>query len=122
MKFIALRPIISSANFQETVDFYTSILGFTCDNKNDDWGWASLHRDDVEIMISVPNDLTPFDKPIFTGSFYINTDKVDEVWDELKEKTKLAYPIENFEYGMREFGIYDNNGYLLQFGQDVATL
>lgn len=31
-----------------------------------------------------------------------------------------GYPIENFNYGMREFVIYDNNGYVLQFGEAVA--
>jgi hypothetical protein len=36
-----------------------------------------------------------------------------------KENTKVCYPIENFEYGMREFAIYDNNGYLLQLGQEI---
>jgi len=38
----------------------------------------------------------------------------------LKDKVEVCYGIENFHYGMREFAIYDNNGYLLQFGQDVA--
>jgi len=34
---------------------------------------------------------------------------------------RICYPIETFEYGMREFAIYDNNGYLLQFGEAVVT-
>lgn len=33
---------------------------------------------------------------------------------------RVCYPIEDFHYGMREFAIFDNNGYLLQFGQPVA--
>jgi len=28
----------------------------------------------------------------------------------------VVYPIESFDYGMREFAIRDNNGYILQFG------
>ena len=28
--------------------------------------------------------------------------------------------IETFEWGMREFAIYDNNGYVLQFGQETT--
>jgi len=38
----------------------------------------------------------------------------------LKDKVRVCYPLENFEYGMREFAIYDNNGYLLQFGQETG--
>lgn len=58
MNYLALRPILWTNQLNETVQFYTNILGFTCHEKNDDWG-------------------------------------------------------------MREFAIYDNNGYLLQFGQEV---
>ena len=28
---------------------------------------------------------------------------------------------EDFEHGMREFAIYDNNGYMLQFGQEIEA-
>jgi uncharacterized glyoxalase superfamily protein PhnB len=79
-----------------------------------------VQLDNAEFIISKPNDHIPFDKPTFTGSFYINTDNVDNIWDLIKEKVKICYPIENFEYGMREFAVYDNNGYLLQFGQEIA--
>ncbi|MGI8410862.1 MAG: VOC family protein [Pyrinomonadaceae bacterium] len=56
----------------------------------------------------------------FTGSFYFHTDDVDALWDKLKDKAKICYGIENVFHGMREFGVYDNNGYLLQFGQEIA--
>lgn len=84
-----------------------------------EWGWASVIIDNIELMFSLPNDHTPFDKPTFTGSFYFKTDQVDELWSNFKDKTKIAYSLENFEYGMREFAIHDNNGYLLQFGQEI---
>jgi hypothetical protein len=44
------------------------------------------------------------------------------MWSRLKDRVKLCYPIETFDYGMREFAIYDNNEYILQFGQSVASL
>ncbi len=103
-----------------TIAFYTGILGFTLAAKNDDWGWASLYKDEVSIMLGKPNEHWPFDKPSFTGSFYFNVDNVDELWEQVKDKTTVCYHIENFEWQMREFGIYDNNGYLLQFGQDIT--
>jgi hypothetical protein len=42
-----------------------------------------------------------------------------DILNELKDKAKICYEPETFEWGMREFGIYDNNGYLLQFGQEM---
>lgn len=121
MKLTALRPMLWTNELEETIDFYTNVLGFTCDEKNEDWEWASLHKDEVEIMLAKPNEHTPFEKPTFTGSFYIRTNNVNELWNRLKDKTKTCYPIENFEWQMREFAIYDNNGYILQFGQEIST-
>ena len=79
-----------------------------------------VELDNADLMISKPNDHIPFDKSTFTGSFYFNTDNVDEIWNTVKDKIKICYPIESFEYGMREFAVYDNNDYLLQFGQDIV--
>jgi hypothetical protein len=36
-----------------------------------------------------------------------------------KDSARIIYPIENFFYGIREFAIEDNNGYCLQFGQEI---
>ncbi|WP_313808069.1 VOC family protein [Flavobacterium sp.] len=118
-KFHYLRPMLRTNELKETIAFYVNVLGFTCGEYNEDWGWAALHRDDVEIMLAKPNEHTPFDKPIFTGSFYINVDSADQLWEQLKDKCNVCYEIETFDWGMREFAVYDNNGYLLQFGHNV---
>lgn len=121
MKLSRLTPMIWTGQFNETVDFYKEILGFNCASIDTDLGWAAMQKDDVEIMISKPNEHTPFEKPFFTGTFYFVTDDAEAMWQQLKEKTKIVYPLEDFEWGMREFAIYDNNGYMLQFGQDIST-
>lgn len=120
-KFQPIRPMIWTTELKETIAFYVNILGFTCGEYNEDWGWASLYKDNAEIMLAKPNEHTPFEKPTFTGSFYINVDNVEEIWEQLKDKCNLCYEIETFEWGMREFAVYDNNGYLLQFGQEVTV-
>lgn len=119
MKFQPIVPIIWTQDLEQTLAFYCEILGFVCGERNDDWGWAALHLDSCEIMLARPNEHTPFERPVFTGSFYIKTNDVASVWENLKEKTNVAYPIETFAWGMREFAIYDNNGYMLQFGQEL---
>lgn len=119
MKLLFLRPMMWTDKLDETIEFYTETLGFTCREKNDDWGWASLYKDEVYIMLAKPNAHETFTKPTFTGSFYFTTDDVSALWEKLKHKTKVCYEPETFEWGMREFAIYDNNGYLLQFGQEI---
>ena len=121
MKFKELRPILWSDKLDESIEFYTNILGFECNQRNDDWGWASLNKDDVWIMLAKPNAHEPYDKIGFTGSFYFTTDDVEAMWEKLKTKARVCYDIETFPWGMREFAVYDNNGYLLQFGQHVES-
>ncbi|WP_326493157.1 VOC family protein [Chryseobacterium sp. SL1] len=121
-KFNSLRPVLWSEQFDETIGFYTQILGFTLQERNDDWQWASLQKDEVEIMLTKPNQHEKFNGIGFTGSFYFNVENADELWDELKDKTKICYEIETFDWEMREFAIYDNNGYILQFGQDLHEI
>ena len=120
MKLTGLRPMLWTEDLKGSVDFYTNSLGFAADGFNEEWGWASLSRDDVSLMLARPNEHTPYEKIGFTGSFYFNTDSVDALWDEFKDKARVCYGIEDFFYEMREFAIYDNNGYMLQFGQQIS--
>jgi len=101
----------------QTVAFYRDTLGFTCANQTE--GWAVVRKDEAEVMFALPNQHISFAKPLFTGSFYFRTDDVDLLWEQLKNSVTVVYPVENFDYGMREFAILDNNGYCLQFGQEV---
>lgn len=111
--------MLESHDLPATLKFYTEILSFTCAAKFDDLSWLSLQKDDIEIMFSIPNAHRNISKPIMSGSLYIKTNEVETLWESLKDICEICYPLEDFEYGMREFAIYDNNGYLLQFGQDL---
>lgn len=128
MKLKKLRPILWTKDLQQTIHFYTDILGFTCRNQYPDW--AALTKDDIEIMLSVPTAPNEdfidteqqngfFSAPNFSGSIYMNIDGVDEYFEKIKDKVKIKYGVENMEWGMREFSIYDNNGYELVFGQEM---
>ena len=119
MKVTVLRPMLWTEDFGGSIDFYTGVLGFECCGRNDDRGWASLRLDDVWIMLAKPNAHEKYDKIGFTGSFYYTTDDVEAMRARIGDKAKLCYDIETFPWGMREFAIYDNNGYILQFGEEV---
>jgi uncharacterized glyoxalase superfamily protein PhnB len=119
MRLTKLRPTLWTENLHATVDFYVQVLGFICEEFNEHWGWASLWKDEVELMVSAPDEHSHYHQIGFTGSFYFNVENVDALWSQLKDRVAVSYEPENFEWGMREFGIYDNNGYLLQFGQEI---
>ena len=118
MTLRAIVPMLTVPDLSAAARFYREMLGFECVSQTE--GWACLSRDGVELMLALPNAHLPFERPQFTGSLYLRCDNVDEMWQKVKDKAEVVYPIENFDYGMREFAIRDNNGYLLQFGQEIG--
>ena len=70
-------------------------------------------------MLAVPKKHPDFKEAYFTGTIYIHTDDVEKSGANLRTKLEVVYPIDNFETGMREFAIYDNNKYIIQFGQEI---
>ena len=41
MKMEALTPLLRTRHLKESVEFYTTVLGFQCTAWSDQWGWAS---------------------------------------------------------------------------------
>ncbi|HQZ96033.1 MAG TPA: VOC family protein [Pyrinomonadaceae bacterium] len=121
MKITELTPLMRTEDLAGTIEFYTSVLGFSEGEVNFDWGWTTLWIDEVAVMFAKPNEHMPYEKIGFTGTFYFTTDNVDAMWEKVKDKAKICYGIEEFEWGMREFAVYDNNGYILQFGQEIKA-
>lgn len=120
MKFKKLTPMLWTKNLEKTITFYTEILGFTCSEYNSNWQWASLYKDETEIMLAYPN--AHFKNEIgFSGSFYFQISEVEKLRNELRNKVEIVYDLEVFEWGMKEFAIKDNNGYILQFGQNISN-
>lgn len=100
---------------------HRDIWVFLLSARNDDLGWAALWIDDASLTISCPNEHTTYDKIGSTSSFYFTTDDVDAMWAKVRDKAEICYGIEDSEYGMREFAVYDNNGYLIQFGRPIEN-
>jgi len=109
--------------------FYETVLGFK--SKSNIPNFATLARENVEIMFIVPqdepddckdpNDKTDFfPKPLLIGSIFIVMEQVDKLWELVKDKATIKTTIADREYWMRDFSILDNNGYELVFGEDIS--
>lgn len=121
MKFQPILPIIWTNELDKTVDFYCNVLGFSYDDKVDNsQQWFHLFRDECEIVVASPEGIETLGQPGFSGTFYITVDNIDELWYSIKDKAEVCSEIETFEWGMREFAIFDNNGYSFQFAQDMT--
>ncbi|MCW5911722.1 MAG: VOC family protein [Cyclobacteriaceae bacterium] len=123
-----LSPILWTKDLNETIAFYTTVLGFKA--RSNFPNFVSLSREHVEIMFVVPQDDPDdckdpdgleefFPKPMLTGSLYITVNNVDELWSKVNDKVNVETPLCDREYYMRDFSILDNNGYELVFGQPV---
>ncbi|TCZ65270.1 VOC family protein [Flaviaesturariibacter aridisoli] len=121
MKLLHLRPLLWVPDVRAASDWYIATLGFSELESSEDWQWASLGRDGVELMLARPPAHMPYSGPLFTGSFYFNTRDAAAWWERLKDDCEIVYPIETFPWGMREFAIRDLNGFILQFGQEQPS-
>ena len=125
MKIKQLIPMLESDDLEATINFYTKTLGFNIFDvaKNEDEGiyWCNLYRDDAEIMFTSRNAHSPEAKATFNGVLYFYPDDVDALWQELKEKVTVAWEPQDFGYGMYDFALRDNNGFILAFGQTMKS-
>lgn len=108
---------LETNKLDETISFYESILDFKLTGRFK--GNIFLSKDEQTIMFHSMLDYHGQEKPIMTGSLYLYSNNVDGIYEQIKDKVKLSYPIETFDYGMREFAFFDPNGYLLQIGMAV---
>ena len=84
MKILDVTPLLTVAAIEPAVAFYRDVLGFACVGKVE--GWACMALDDAEVMLALPNEHLPFDRPTMTGSIYFRVEGVDGWWERLKDK------------------------------------
>src|SRR5262245_34299584 len=119
-----MQTMLQVNDLDETMGFYTSMLGFTVDGT---WGpdpdgpptWCSINYGPAALMFVTGVEPDP-DGPKVTGSLYFYPEDVDRYFEALVERgaSTLTAPVDR-EYNMREFAMEDPNGYLLMFGQPI---
>ena len=57
------------------------------------------------------------DRPQFTGTLYFHMAGVQEFFERVKSQAEVVWPLEAMDYGQREFGIRDGDGYTLAFAE-----
>jgi catechol 2,3-dioxygenase-like lactoylglutathione lyase family enzyme len=108
-------PALLVRDLAKTLEFYT-FLGFRTTSAVEPGSvWAEARRDSVVIQFHTePPEGTP-PTPIFSGTIYFYPDDVLALAEEFRDKVEFAWGPEVMEYGMREFGIRDPDGYYLAF-------
>ncbi|HJP62734.1 MAG TPA: VOC family protein [Mucilaginibacter sp.] len=119
-KFNRLSAAIPVIDLQETLDYYKEKFGFY-----DEWADGpdgGLHRDDLRVLFAEDPayaKLINTDQRRFVILWFV--DNVDEIYREFKveRKIEIVQDIESKHYGIREFSIIDNNGYLIRIAEGI---
>lgn len=114
----ALMASLTVRDVTQSLEWYTSVLGFTLDNKYENQGkvvGASLKAGDVRILLNQDNGAKGADRPLGVGfsMMIVTTQPVDEVAARVKAAggTLQSEPAD-MPWGARVFGIVDpHNGY-----------
>lgn len=113
-KAIHLSPMIPSYDIGATTAFFRDLLGFVV--LRDDGSYVILQKDETTIHILRAG------ADIGEMEFYLEVDKVDAIWERIKDQLAGAKAPFNREYGMREIHvIVPHTKTLLFIGQVIAS-
>jgi predicted enzyme related to lactoylglutathione lyase len=109
-----------------TARWYRDVLGFSFNTFPDaePFEWASVCRDQVEIMLqrSAGYERPDLDRlrpgGVWNAYFYV-TD-VDGLFDRIKDRVTIRRPPTDQPYQLRKLEIADPNGYVLVLGENQA--
>lgn len=112
-------PALLVGDMNETLAFYKN-LGFCltgCHPDKTNPTWAEVQRDSVVFQFHTePPSGTP-PTPVCSGTFYLFPDSVAALVEEFRGKVQFSWGPEVMDYGMREFGIQNPNGYYIAFAE-----
>ncbi|CAN5182646.1 VOC family protein [soil metagenome] len=134
MKYNHLIPELYVINFQESLNFYKNILGFTLEYQRTPPFFAFLSYHGSQLMIQEDDNDEEWhngkpEYPYGRGlNFQIETDNVQQIIDSLrnnnyplKRGVKDSWYKENQTlHGCREILVLDPSGYLLRFSQGLG--
>jgi uncharacterized glyoxalase superfamily protein PhnB len=117
-KLEAAVPILSVSDLGEALDYYERVLRFKVE-----WKWgeppylAGVCRDRVEVNLALSSQSTAA-----ASKVYFQMAGVDAYYSELtRAGAKVAVPLGDRPYGMRDFRIVDPSGNELSFGEATGT-
>jgi predicted enzyme related to lactoylglutathione lyase len=114
-----VSPTLHVTDMRRTLAFYEGSLGFRCtfkvhDDLHPEIPYAIVERDQVKIHLQL--------RPAAAGTSacYITVDDADAIWSVVQQAgVRVLRPIEDSNYGMRDFNIADPDGNTLGFGQSI---
>ena len=106
------------ANVDESLKYYTEVLGFSERFRFGDY--AGVAHGEVQIHLSGPASTNK--RSVGQGSIYIFCDDCDAYYAEIIARGATTQaPPQDYPYGMRDFVLEDPDGNLVAFGHEVGN-
>lgn len=131
MQYKSLTPNIGVKSVEETVKFYTEMLGFnlimSVPSQHGTLQWAMLSNGEASIMFQeIGNLLEEYpqlnDRPILGAmTFYLKMKDMQVFYKTLLNTKYIAKEIHKTFYNTEEFAIRDNNGFILTITEDTES-
>ena len=118
MKMTRLVPMLPVSSMPASVEFYRK-LGFSVDQRNDEWRWAMLCFDDCCLMVDESINVHP--QLPRTAVLYLYPDDIVAYHRRLHENGIEVPDLDVAFYGMTEFRIEDPDGNRLWIGQEKSA-
>jgi catechol 2,3-dioxygenase-like lactoylglutathione lyase family enzyme len=118
MKMNRLIPMLPVKHIPTSIEFYQK-LGFSVEQRNDDWGWAMLSFDECRLMVDQSINLHR--EAPRQSVLYLYPENIGEYHRQVR-KCGLDVPdLDETFYGMTEFRLDDPDGNRLWIGQNRST-
>lgn len=108
---MSVTLLLRCRDLAETARYYAEVLGFSVTRSAERTVTAQRFGG---TMVFTEADLWN-SGPAFSGTIYFTVPSLDDLFLQLAPKAEVAWGPEEMEYGSREFGIKDCNGYYLAF-------
>ncbi|MDB6069540.1 MAG: Glyoxalase-like domain protein [Verrucomicrobiales bacterium] len=115
MKMDKITPMLPVAQLARAVDFYTNVLGFEVEHRNDGWRWAMLKFGDCRLMLDESinsHSGAPRDQVLY---FYL--DDIAAYHAQVRQSGGDIPDLSVTFYGLTEFRLEDPDGNQLWIGQ-----
>ncbi len=117
MKMNRLIPMLPVKNISASIEFYQK-LGFSVENRNDDWRWAMLCFDECRLMVD--QSINVHREAPRQGVIYLYPENIVEYHRQMRANGLDIPDLEITFYGLTEFRLDDPDGNRLWIGENTS--
>ena len=118
MKMNRLIPMLPVSSMPASIDFYQK-LGFSVEQRNDEWRWAMLRCGDCRLMVDQSINLHPGVPRC--SVLYLYPDDISEYHNQVRNNGLIVPDLDVTFYGVTEFRLDDPDGNRLWIGQSHSA-